>query len=378
MGPTPSRRIIAEPIEADPVTPAPPADAAADSAGAWQALAIDFPDLIRDHVDLVEELESILRGDFGTDDPAAPDEDAGEERTAAAEPADTNAPPWVGAEPEAGALAFPDETDDAFVEPRPVAEAWLALDQRAAELIETPEPEPEPGFWKVDETAWTAAPAWREPRRTRRTDIVIIGGLVLLIAGGGAYSAFRVRADDGLTGRSAATTVADAASRAEAGIGAPFSAVRSLRADDPTATTPSLAAAITGAQVDPLPAMVEPPVEATVEPIFTAAIEAPEVGGNGGIGGMGGPFVPLNPQTFVLPASPAPPPASPAATATAGMTTTVTTWVNMRAGPDNSAAVVTVVSPDAIVTVGACDYWCGVTVNGQTGFIFKDFLVAHP
>jgi len=37
------------------------------------------------------------------------------------------------------------------------------------------------------------------------------------------------------------------------------------------------------------------------------------------------------------------------------MTTTVKTWVNMRAGPDNAEPVVVVVSPDATVTVRACD-----------------------
>jgi len=36
------------------------------------------------------------------------------------------------------------------------------------------------------------------------------------------------------------------------------------------------------------------------------------------------------------------------------------------------------VSPDTPVAVRACDYWCRVSVNGQDGYIFRDFLVDLP
>jgi hypothetical protein len=57
---------------------------------------------------------------------------------------------------------------------------------------------------------------------------------------------------------------------------------------------------------------------------------------------------------------------------------TARTWVNMRAGPDNGAAVITVVEAGARVNVVACNFWCEVVYNGQTGWIYQDFLNGAP
>jgi uncharacterized protein YraI len=46
----------------------------------------------------------------------------------------------------------------------------------------------------------------------------------------------------------------------------------------------------------------------------------------------------------------------------------------MRAGPDNDAAVITVVAAGATVNVVACNFWCEVVYNGQTGWIYQDYL----
>jgi len=52
----------------------------------------------------------------------------------------------------------------------------------------------------------------------------------------------------------------------------------------------------------------------------------------------------------------------------------VTTDVNMRAGPDNSAAVILVVPGKSDVEVIGCDYWCEVVFAGKRGWIYKGFV----
>jgi hypothetical protein len=52
----------------------------------------------------------------------------------------------------------------------------------------------------------------------------------------------------------------------------------------------------------------------------------------------------------------------------------VTTDVNMRAGPDNSAPVILVVPGRRHVEVIGCDYWCEVVYNGKRGWIYKGFI----
>lgn len=69
-----------------------------------------------------------------------------------------------------------------------------------------------------------------------------------------------------------------------------------------------------------------------------------------------------------------PPAQSLASAREAGPTAHVVRPVNMRAGPDNSAAVLAVVPEGKPVEVVQCDQWCEVVADGQRGWIYKDFL----
>lgn len=52
----------------------------------------------------------------------------------------------------------------------------------------------------------------------------------------------------------------------------------------------------------------------------------------------------------------------------------VTSYVNMRAEPDNNAAVVSVLSEGASVEVFGCEGWCEVNAGGQRGYVYESFL----
>jgi hypothetical protein len=52
----------------------------------------------------------------------------------------------------------------------------------------------------------------------------------------------------------------------------------------------------------------------------------------------------------------------------------VTATVNMRAGPDLDAAVITVVSAGTEVGVIGCDSWCEVVFGGERGWIYQSFV----
>lgn len=55
----------------------------------------------------------------------------------------------------------------------------------------------------------------------------------------------------------------------------------------------------------------------------------------------------------------------------------VTTDVNMRAGPDNSAPVLAVVRAGSRVQVIDCEYWCEVMFAGKRGWIYKGFIAGR-
>jgi hypothetical protein len=65
-------------------------------------------------------------------------------------------------------------------------------------------------------------------------------------------------------------------------------------------------------------------------------------------------------------------PAAPEVAAT--RTAPVTTDVNMRARPENGAAVIQVVPGKSTVEVIGCDYWCEVVYEGRRGWIYKGFV----
>lgn len=50
-------------------------------------------------------------------------------------------------------------------------------------------------------------------------------------------------------------------------------------------------------------------------------------------------------------------------------------WVNLRAGPDNDAAVLAVVPANASIMAQAnCRHWCAVVYEGRQGYIYKSFI----
>lgn len=48
--------------------------------------------------------------------------------------------------------------------------------------------------------------------------------------------------------------------------------------------------------------------------------------------------------------------------------------VNMRAGPDNNAATITVLPAKTAVDVISCKQWCEVVFNGKRGWVYKTFV----
>ena len=60
--------------------------------------------------------------------------------------------------------------------------------------------------------------------------------------------------------------------------------------------------------------------------------------------------------------------------AVAGDRATVRSFVNMRAKPDNGAAVVAVLAQGLSVRVLSCDYWCEIEAGGKRGYVYKKFV----
>jgi Bacterial SH3 domain len=69
-------------------------------------------------------------------------------------------------------------------------------------------------------------------------------------------------------------------------------------------------------------------------------------------------------------------PADASAADTAGMTSAQTLkYVNLRAGPDNDATVLTIVPANAEILAQAdCSHWCSVVYDGRQGYIYKSFI----
>jgi hypothetical protein len=80
--------------------------------------------------------------------------------------------------------------------------------------------------------------------------------------------------------------------------------------------------------------------------------------------------IPEEQETVAAIAAPAAPEAS------ADLRTVLTTkWVNLRAGPDNDAAVVAVVPARAEIRAETgCRHWCEAVYDGNRGYIYKTFL----
>jgi hypothetical protein len=53
----------------------------------------------------------------------------------------------------------------------------------------------------------------------------------------------------------------------------------------------------------------------------------------------------------------------------------VVSSVNMRAGADNKAPIVTALQAGTRVTIVKCKFWCEIVADGKRGFVFKSFLM---
>lgn len=54
--------------------------------------------------------------------------------------------------------------------------------------------------------------------------------------------------------------------------------------------------------------------------------------------------------------------------------TTVKKWVNMRTGPADDAATITIIPAEAEIGLISCDGWCHVIYEGQQGWVYKNFI----
>ena len=415
------------------------------AAAVWDEYTPDFPGLIKGKVDLVDELEQILRGDFGDHAPAVRKVEvdpldpaanaailAGHFAPAGTRPAAEPARPVVAeaatAEPPVTRPRARGLTPASAVSPRRATR--LPATAASFNLTEVEDPCEEPtatavvapsAFWKVGDRIPIEQPAPARVRGGIRSDIVIILVLALLIAGGGAYSAFRdwgatapdtagtevARADIGALGTVGQTTTPEVAAtpgEVLATAPAPLLGEMPLPGEVVTPAAPALAEAPrvpqelpqgtrtvdtltipigtqianTGTPAATAPAATQPTAPAANDPVLAYAPTQPPAATPfdeaASLAAQPRPqqqaAVPPRNQAAAPPRNPNPAGGMVAATAR--------TWVNMRAGPDNGAAVITVVEAGARVNVVACNFWCEVVYNGQTGWIYQDFLNGAP
>lgn len=69
-----------------------------------------------------------------------------------------------------------------------------------------------------------------------------------------------------------------------------------------------------------------------------------------------------------------PEPQASASSADEARTVQVTTHVNMRAAPENEAAVLTVLPTGTDVKLIGCDMWCEIDFDGRRGWVYKSFI----
>jgi uncharacterized protein YraI len=49
-------------------------------------------------------------------------------------------------------------------------------------------------------------------------------------------------------------------------------------------------------------------------------------------------------------------------------------YANLRAGPNNSAAVLAIIPEGSPLEVVQCKQWCEVIAQGQRGWVYKDLI----
>ena len=364
---------------------------------------------------LIDELEQILRGDadavFDSDPPgeaAFASFPLAEPNAVADEPPESNMAesglpeigpdPWQEVDAATRAFASDEPGSEPGIEP-------IAFDE--PELPQTHHGSPAAPFWEAETNQENARPqqAFRDTGWLRRRDVISLILLVALIAGGATFSAIQLTRDP----------VVIAASEPDA-----EAAPAALASDTPEAAeiadgpeTPAAAAALAPRIVDvevAPPTVVDDPVDvaevgepapassddgrltpeeiAAVSAAISAEAETPpqaparnaiaaEEAGEPPIlafADAGGPDL-ADPLAAL---SGVPAGGNLASASQPGTPATANSWVNMRSGPDNDAAIITVVAAGAEVSVMGCNFWCEVVVDGQQGWIYQDFLDLQP
>ena len=362
--------------------------------------AIDSGLPATDYVDtnnrLVDELERILHGDF------------------AGRPTDPESDGLPAGDFPLASDGFEEELDEGNAS---FAPAYGDPPDDPLQLEDDHEPfqETRGGFWEPTE------PTEEDPRRSEEPiDRMPVGRftiatILLMVVAGGTYAYVQLTGDpvlplNGGTEIAAASPLGGAAPEADTFAAAPDPGSPAIELNGP--------GLITELEDDPA-AQIEPAVE-TVQPrmVRTVAIPAPiaeTANANAAdptpeaneVAGVGGPLVEPEvvepeavepePAELVANATPEivtePTPAEPAAaeagfdpaggtppTAAIPPTTLATTndWVNLRAGPDNDAAVIQTVPFGAELQLVGCDPWCEVYYEGTHGWIWRDFINATP
>ncbi len=279
-------------------------------------------------------------------------------------------------------------------------------------------PKPAPARVAIDGMTWSGA-AVAETRRApagRRTKVLGLSALAILVASGVAYSALQ-----SISGPSDSTMVAAAA----APIGpsfVPAPQTNFVPAPAPAPTPDAVTTASIPRSSDRLPEPATaalPPVQAVTttvvlpQPVATQPVTASSplpIGADDPVGDailiadkdrpatgpVGAAPTPVaQPAPTIVASLPAPrqtPAAAPvtapvrqsAPVATVAPSTVVPSgprvqatardYVNLRTGPSNGSSVVTVIAAGSAVEVIRCNYWCQVEVGGQTGWVYQDFL----
>lgn len=383
----------------------------------------DWPDGCDDDVvdansGLIDELEQILRGEAeATEQPAeeAPDEDE-------------TPVSLLPAEPEAEPETFSDN-GDGWLQP---ADPAMMFDDGAPEAPFESDPEPlddlDDGYPPAPRYGSPDAPFWQgagledddaperaaEARLVRPRDVAIITVLVALIASGATFSAIQFTREPVVVASADAAPApepgpAQATPQQDAGEADPPAAGNGgadvpepilVDADDapPLGENIGLAEAATPDPVGPAPVeadpAAEPPSVAGAAEPQAVADEPAETPARNAIAAedaqepsmmafadVGGPLVrdPLEALSGIPPESAGGVVNPGAGDAPADTTPAVAnSYVNMRAGPDNEAAIITVVAEGADVAVVECNFWCEVIVDGQEGWIYQDFLDLQP
>lgn len=350
--------------------------APAASANPWSGRVVS-------EVDLVEELERILSGELD-DEVLGVGAASGGERDVLLDRRDE----VLLAE---FAAAQPDARDAEATVADPAVETWSE-----------PVPASAFGFWRPRRRIWDDDPLGGDLQTAPRTDMVILSALAVLAIGVGVFAAFGTWSDRAPTETAGpvvtdeptesvppveaagpvavAEVVAPAGSATDPGgadITTPAAAIPELEEDAapsvPATERPQDAAALSGSL---RPSLVPAPAF-TAESVAASDFEAPaDAVDPAATTALGSPFAaPSDGAAAVATADPA---ATGAVSPAGGVTVTTATWVNLRSGPSNESAVITVVPSGARVEVVACDLWCEVVYEGQSGWIYQDLLEGLP